>query len=222
MHHSSDERDRERIRRVMRELGQPLGATGQFPQGKLTPKDEGELRLGIGTTDDKIVMDFGKATAWIGFDAEQALALADTLRARANALLLSKRETDGKRKTVCVDLDGVLAHYEGWKGVDHIGEPRPGAADFMRSLQQFARVVVYTTRTKADFEDRPEGSTPEHLAGKVRDWLDRHGVVYDEVYTGQGKPFCAAFVDDRAVPIRANPVAEDFAGAIHAVRLLCR
>jgi hypothetical protein len=22
-----------------------------------------------------------------------------------------------------VDLDGTLAHYDGWKGADHIGEP---------------------------------------------------------------------------------------------------
>jgi hypothetical protein len=22
-----------------------------------------------------------------------------------------------------VDLDGTLAHYDGWKGIDHIGEP---------------------------------------------------------------------------------------------------
>ena len=24
-----------------------------------------------------------------------------------------------------VDLDGTLAHYKGWKGRDHIGEPIP-------------------------------------------------------------------------------------------------
>jgi len=26
---------------------------------------------------------------------------------------------------VGVDLDGTLAHYDGWKGADHIGEPGP-------------------------------------------------------------------------------------------------
>lgn len=26
---------------------------------------------------------------------------------------------------IAVDLDGTLAHYDGWKGIDHIGEPVP-------------------------------------------------------------------------------------------------
>lgn len=28
-----------------------------------------------------------------------------------------------------VDLDGTLAHYEGWKGVEHIGEPIPAMVE---------------------------------------------------------------------------------------------
>jgi hypothetical protein len=35
-------------------------------------------------------------------------------------------------KTVAVDLDATLATYEGWRGIQHIGDPRPGAANFLR------------------------------------------------------------------------------------------
>lgn len=31
--------------------------------------------------------------------------------------------TDMQRPWVGVDLDGTLAHYEGWKGTEHIGAP---------------------------------------------------------------------------------------------------
>ena len=86
-HHSSNE-----IPAWMREMfrtdrtsatPEPLGATGQFPEGKLTPEDEGEIRIGITDMDGKVVMDFGKATTWIGFTPDQAEGIADTLRARA-------------------------------------------------------------------------------------------------------------------------------------------
>lgn len=33
-----------------------------------------------------------------------------------------------QKKTVAVDLDGVLADYStGWQGIEHIGDPIPGA-----------------------------------------------------------------------------------------------
>ncbi len=63
-----------------------LGATGKFPEGKLTKMDEGELAMAIGTHQGKVVIDFGKPTAWIGFTKEQAYELANTLRDKANSL----------------------------------------------------------------------------------------------------------------------------------------
>lgn len=64
---------------------QQFGATGKFPLGKLTPEDEGEIRIGITHTNPeggalgKVIIDFGKATTWIGFTAEQAHEIARTL-----------------------------------------------------------------------------------------------------------------------------------------------
>lgn len=62
-----------------------LGATGQFPLGKLTPSDEGELKLAIGRKDGKVVLVFGKPVAWIGFTAEQAREIAQMLVEHATA-----------------------------------------------------------------------------------------------------------------------------------------
>lgn len=36
-----------------------LGATGEFPEGKLTEVDEGELKFAVGYMKGKVVIDFG-------------------------------------------------------------------------------------------------------------------------------------------------------------------
>jgi hypothetical protein len=56
-----------------------LGATGEFPQGKLTPYDQGEIKMAIGVEQNKVVIHFGKEVAWIGFDRKQAIELAGLL-----------------------------------------------------------------------------------------------------------------------------------------------
>lgn len=105
------------------------------------------------------------------------------------------------KKSICVDLDAVLAKYDGWKGVEHIGEPLPGAADFLRQIKALgARVVIFTTRTNADPAISGRTESVDMLTQRVRLWLDAHGLPYDEIYAGQGKPLASGYVDDRAVP----------------------
>ena len=102
-----------------------------------------------------------------------------------------------ERPLVCVDLNGVLDDYTGWKHADHWDPPRPGARAFLEQLK--ARgfdVVVFTTR---------------HPAG-VRRWLRMHGLqdLVDEVT--RRKPPAHVFVDDRAVCFRG-----DFAEALRQI-----
>jgi len=61
-----------------------LGATGQFPHGKLTTADEGEIQFGITSKDNKIIIHFGKPVEWIGMTRDQARELARILRLRAD------------------------------------------------------------------------------------------------------------------------------------------
>jgi len=86
-HHGSTPFDRN-PGNLARDLG--LGATNQFPQGKLTPEDEGEIRIAIGQKDGKVVVDFGKPIAWVGFDPEQAESFADTIRDHARECRLRR------------------------------------------------------------------------------------------------------------------------------------
>lgn len=91
---------------------------------------------------------------------------------------------DSERLIVCVDLNGVLDTFTGWKGADHFDPPRPGARDFLLALRARGwRVVIFTTR----------------FADDVWQWLERHHLrpLVDDVT--DRKPAAHVFVDDRAV-----------------------
>lgn len=66
-----------------------FGATNRFPQGKYTEHDEGEIAFGVAADKNagKVIINFGKPTAWVGMDREQALALAELLLQKAADLL---------------------------------------------------------------------------------------------------------------------------------------
>jgi hypothetical protein len=107
-----------------------------------------------------------------------------------------------QKKTVCCDLDGVLAEYNGWQGVEKIGAPIPGSQEFTRKLSLVSDVVIFTTRCNPEQNPNYE---PAFLRETVRRWLDLNGFHYHSIYMGRGKPIAAAYVDDRSVPCNPDP-----------------
>ena len=74
-------------------------------------------------------------------------------------------------RIVCVDYNGVLDAYQGWKGADHFDEPRPGARQFLEELgRRGYAVVVFTTRYAPDVW---EWLRAHDLQGLVVDVTDR-------------------------------------------------
>jgi predicted HAD superfamily phosphohydrolase YqeG len=85
-------------------------------------------------------------------------------------------------KTICLDFDGVLNTYDGWKGEDNLFEPRKGAKDFVNDLiTRGFKVVIHSTR-------KPE---------KIEKWLVDNNFPPIEVHAT--KPPAVAYLDDRAV-----------------------
>ena len=124
-----------------------------------------------------------------------------------------------KRKAVCIDLDATLAEYDGWQGVEHIGDPIPGAQAFVAAVAEFADVVIFTTRMNADVN---KGHEVNRLGYLIQDWLTSHKFPAVGIWCGQGKPLAAAYVDDRAVicrPMRDD--VYDYDRALAEVRALC-
>jgi len=78
-HHSSE------LEKQMLDMAKSmnLGATGLYPQGKIAEGDEGEIALAVGIHEGKVILNFGKPVAWMGLDYEQAMQLADSLKAKA-------------------------------------------------------------------------------------------------------------------------------------------
>lgn len=57
----------------------PLGATGKFPQGKISEDDEGELVIGVGHTDKLVYLQFGKSLSWLAMPPVEAVDFALTI-----------------------------------------------------------------------------------------------------------------------------------------------
>ena len=130
-----------------------------------------------------------------------------------------KREPAPRKPRVCVDLDGVLAQYDKWRGIDHIGDPIPGALKFVKDLAKIAEIVIFSSRCAQDIA---EGSriTPGQLRVHVIEWLEKHKFPYSDVYIGQGKPRVAAFIDDRGVTCSPQNDADAFDKALALTRVL--
>lgn len=100
------------------------------------------------------------------------------------------------KKTIAIDLDGVLAQYEGWVSEDHTLPPVPGAKEFVEDLLQDGfDVAIYSTRPVL----------------VVANWLDRWGFAFPQRYPivnpasekwgririSEGKPKALVYIDDR-------------------------
>lgn len=56
-----------------------LGATGNFPDGKIIEQDEGEIMIGITEVEGRVVINFGKPVHWVGLTKQQAVEIAQSL-----------------------------------------------------------------------------------------------------------------------------------------------
>jgi hypothetical protein len=136
-----------------------------------------------------------------------------------------KKKTAVTRKPrVCVDLDGVLAKYDGRRGGARIGAPVDGALEFATELAKKAEIIIFTSRCSEDAE--PRGSLRTFSAGQMRitviDWLEKHKFPYTDVYIGKGKPLASAFIDDRAVHCSPQTDKNAFAAALDSVEMLLK
>lgn len=101
-------------------------------------------------------------------------------------------------RTIAVDLDGTLAHYDGWKGIEHIGEAITRMLARVRRWRvQGHEVVIFTARVSRENDDR-------HLAREhIQSWLCDWGLG-DLKVTADKSPSFDEIWDDRAVSVEKN------------------
>ncbi len=105
-----------------------------------------------------------------------------------------------KKKTICIDFDGVLADYsEGFQGHDVFGDMIPGADLGTDVLKKNGwTVIIYTTRPVTD---------------ALKKWLDDNKIKYDYINENPDQPedskegcklIADIYLDDRGIQFRGQ------------------
>lgn len=76
MSHHGQDKFPDDLRRRLLDTTSFRGATGLFPEGRLSPADEGQLQFALSNKDGKVVLEFGTPVAWVGLNPQQAADLA--------------------------------------------------------------------------------------------------------------------------------------------------
>ncbi len=98
-----------------------------------------------------------------------------------------------KKPWIGVDLDGTLAHYNGWRGLQHIGKPIPLMLERIRQWQANGFTIkIMTARASV-----PGGVPP------VEAWLKKYGLEGVEV-TNMKDFDMVELWDDRAIQVIEN------------------
>lgn len=118
---------------------------------------------------------------------------------------MARARTRRYKPTFCVDFDGVIHDYQGWKGATVIdGAAVPGAFDFLARMQERYRVLIFSTRCESD-----------DAVAAMKQWMKDQGcpeLVVEKLHFHMGghKPKAVAYLDDRAIRFEgAWPSLED-------------
>lgn len=102
-----------------------------------------------------------------------------------------------ERYAIAVDLDGTLAHYDGWKGISHIGNPIPEMVAKIHAAHMEGKEIWIFTARLSDPSEAPEAME------SIKMWLDHYEIPFAGMTATKHK-FFKEFWDDRAITIVKN------------------
>lgn len=111
-----------------------------------------------------------------------------------------------KEGWIGVALDGTLAYYDEWRGVDHIGEPIPAMVEKVKSfLRDGYEVKIFTARMAG--HNLPvatkDGWTTVDVMTPIQKWCVKH--IGAKLSVTNIKDFgMIALYDDRAIQVKTN------------------
>lgn len=101
---------------------------------------------------------------------------------------------------IAVDLDGTLAHYDHWRGIEHIGDPVPRMAERVRGWLMAGNDVRIFTARVGDARSEEEARRARSV---IQDWCEQHfGVRL--VVTATKDLSMVELWDDRCVQVEPN------------------
>jgi len=102
-----------------------------------------------------------------------------------------------KKLRICIDLDGTICtikkEHESYADVQLL----PGALDMINSLVADGHEIIINTARNMKTQQHNIGKVMQNVGKVTLDWLDKHGVYYDEIFFG--KPNADVTIDDRAI-----------------------
>jgi len=104
------------------------------------------------------------------------------------------------RHRLMIDFDETIHDYrDGWNNGEITGEPIEGAKEAIELLKQEFNIYIFTTRAA---EPESDSQSKEGQIDKIREWLDKYEIPYDEI-TGE-KLGAFAYIDDKAIRFEGN------------------
>ena len=114
----------------------------------------------------------------------------------------NKHDTHGSNdeEWIGFDLDGTLAKYDGWKGIEHIGEPVEYQVLIAKLLHWLGKKIKILTARVAPRDGDNDGSKAKEYVEK---WCRKHLGFVPEVTCIKDASMVALF-DDRVVSVEQN------------------
>lgn len=106
----------------------------------------------------------------------------------------------GEEEWVGFDLDGTLAKYDGWKGVEHIGEPVTAMVVVAKLLHWLGKKIKILTARVAP---RKDGDGGDKAKKYIEEWCWENLGFVPEITHLKDASMIALF-DDRAVAVEQN------------------
>ena len=104
----------------------------------------------------------------------------------------------GNGKTICIDFDGVISNYKGYKGWGVFEPPVDGTIEYMNRLKADGwRIIIFTCRNETKL---------------IQDYCEQHCIPVDEINrnstqhpnTNMGKPYADVYLDDRGMCFKGD------------------
>ena len=111
-----------------------------------------------------------------------------------------------KRGWIGFDLDGTLAHYDGWKHPLHIGDP---VVEMVREVHRILRedthdIRIFTARVSPECLEWNQGVSKAQIVECIQDWCEEHlfGQRFEVTHEKDG--LMKTCYDDRSTQVQCN------------------
>ena len=98
---------------------------------------------------------------------------------------------------IVVDIDGTLCPIKDKNQRYEDLLPLPGAVEAMKKLKAAGHYIILQTARNMATQESNLGKVVKNIGKVTLEWLDKHDIVYDEIYFG--KPNGHLYIDDRAL-----------------------